>query len=599
MAKTKAEIVLTAEEAGAFRAFQKLNDQIYNSGKKLDEVGAKGKKAGQTMGQAMQGGVMQIGKATAGIMGFGSALAAAGTAVGVIRMEAQRLLQLQRETRSFQVERGRAFQKAATTMGPGRFRADGETPFGHQDLFNELTSRSAATRANPITMGLAAEAAFAAGGRTPPERILDAQFAVAGLTDQWREDVDGTKAAGSGVLELMKARPELTANQSAATFLKAFRASRVENPAAFATQMMPMATQLAGFNTAPLDASGNRPQDSINYIMGDIAGFGQTIADPTGRVTRTNRIALAKEVMKYTSAPDQGFYGTVEQQMEFIRSDKKHIRALLGGGALAFPTLGLSEEEKRAIRDNPEGELKTGEAKAYAALVGSLVPGSSTSRNIAFARQQVGHGTQKDYLEVKAYSEAVRESPDLVAYQADIATRTAEERAMGSRTAGRRAAVLDSIDRVQLKNPNLGPGAVRARWDYAAGWINSQLPWADEEQMLSQGAARLARNIEQEYATPWQVRNNPLNAARRLWDPQTPDVLRANLIGGLSDDDKAHAEAMLIVLEEMLGELRVMRGQPREILVVSPDGSEVSARSGASALDEGPPPPPPPPPPGP
>ena len=283
------EMVITADNTKALRAFQKLIDKGVQTGQSLEKAGNKGKDSFQKAGNALTGG---ISKAITMITGAGGLLAV----VKLVSDEFRNMQEMQTKMADVQVTLDTARQNLIWNMAGQEDKVKG--------TIESLKKLAAETGVTETTLTSAMATAVSAGG-DPQGLGFDAVRAAARLRPSAPEDIP--MITGS-ILDLAKLTGSQDAMTNAGLLRYVGKEARITDPMA---QAMNIPAALIGTGLA-----GASTQESA-ALFGTIT---KQAADPVGRKSGTAAISLAVQMKEF-------FEGAPEKAEEFqAKMDKKRKR---------------------------------------------------------------------------------------------------------------------------------------------------------------------------------------------------------------------------------------------------------------------------------
>ncbi len=388
-------IVMKANDAEVVAAWLRARQGLKQFGDELDAVGKKGRKAKDGIAGGVQDAIADFGRAAMAIAGVGSVLDGIMTAADLLRSEFEMLLARQRAAAEFQVTRAAALREAAWNMG--------ERPEMSVSSLNRWAEDTGLRLGvDQVSLLKAAGGAFATVGDMPADKVLETVTTLVGMNPGLRD----TELQKAVIGTLMTQREfGVSADRAAAgTFLGA-QASPTPNMAEYAENALPAVRNLRSLGGG---------KDSANFLFGLVSGAQNRMGDASGKITATALMQLATQVMPLAQAGLGRTDISLEEAIEFIRSDagSKARSRLLGTGKLSRNEMAKLAASGEAM---PGGSLH-GEMRARQTMIELLSPENTAARQaVAAARSTVGNLTEGDVKAVRAFSSSVEGQPAMIA----------------------------------------------------------------------------------------------------------------------------------------------------------------------------------------
>lgn len=504
---------------------------------RLENALARTARAGRTAGAKQAGawgGLAGNIQSTIGMMlGVGTPLMAIYTGTALIRQEFERMLQLGRDAKEFQENRGIAIERAVSAL-----RSRSTT--SPEDLVKTIKDIAKDTGASQIVVAQAAEGILAAGGAGTAEQALEATRASLKLDP-------GTATAGdvSAITNLSVATkatkdlfPKLTQQQVAAFVKESFTAAFVRNPEKFAKNILPQTVLAFETSTHGLDLTEKERRREFEGMLAEVQAITQVSKDPEGRTSSTAFNKFVVDLMRFTT--QKGFTGRHTEQLAFFQSlPRLEQQEFLG----PFLSQDLSDEERKEFLDLFGKKSKIGErrlpkeqfggrAKTKPVMALLAAGGDSVvTDNIEAAKRFTGHMEDAEKV-VLAQNRELRRLKETMSPQIKQAATVGKEQTLGNEPRARRAEMLEILD-TQLA---------------AAG-----LTWAERRGLKLQVSLAPLRSEEQEIATTIEM----LEEVRRSkLEKQHPFKSRT-----VSEDEQRIADNLQVQIDELQ---KVLRAQFRK-----------------------------------
>ena len=341
------KLTQTIDDREVVKAFQKQNQLLEKLSRNLDRVGKKGGQAGKQTKR-------EFASATGSALKFAAAITGVGSVVGAIGVAAR---QLNAELANI---RSRQREAANAQLSVAQFQRDALLNFGGKrgaqlnKAANAIAEQTGASRIG-VFRAISTAASFKGAS-------ISDKFAFNAVREAARiqpDNPDAIVTIAQGILA-QKKRSTGTAKQIAGFQLGIKRLSPVASDEEFAKNI---ATGIPD-----QVALGNTPEQSGALL----AALGQSIGDPTGRVTRTAAINLSKQLQIALPNVPGGTFG----RLNFIRSP--------AGAKVRSRLLGPLQRSLRKTRQHAQGAgvgIST-EAKSFATVIDLLQAQSNPTQQL-------------------------------------------------------------------------------------------------------------------------------------------------------------------------------------------------------------------------
>jgi hypothetical protein len=559
MAKTQAEVVLTAEEAGVFRAFMKVNDQLRNTGKGLDNVGRKGQTAGQKMNKTFQKTMNDLPRAAMAVVGLGTALQGVATFAALVRKEVSAIRALQAGAAGHQIDVARAQMALSWTLtdreqaGPITDRLfAARTGVPHADLLREAT------------------AAVSSSLGTSQDQAIDTALAAArARPDMTTTDRSRLIQAALGLQVKFGTTPE-----------KALAGAQQSLTASITPDMATWAQHGLGYIGAMRPLGGNK--DSFKYLASRFTALQGHAQDFQARRTGSGMFN-AFEFIKQEAAVAGLIPGDASlEEMEQAVLDPKNPRAAV----LRKRLLGVFSREKDALSSEAmslEG-LQKAELQGQVRTKGGIMDWLDPTRTSLFWKNVYGESGSEARIyglndKAIAWAEEGRAHlatlPEQQAFEADLAMRSG----------------------VQLARGNVPRGVTGATSESLKELLQMTGAWATEAELeqlfhdLKGASSDSAQDIFQDTADRLSEQRRRITVVQK-----SRDVAYMGPFGGgmmktpgrsLTRGEKEDVAALTAAIEGLTERIDALQeGPAKEVVIEHADGSRTAGKAGPAELSE-------------
>lgn len=427
MSGNRVEIDITGNDADILRAWQRQFQTIDKMDRKLDKLGRSGRKSGMQVKGGFDSALGTFNKFSGVIAGIGGAVGGVALSANTVRMELERIRQLNRQKADTQVP----FQDSlvdAYKNSSGIFKPN--------ELEQRIIGIEKETGVTPEKIAQAISSAFSAKG---PKNKEEAEAAIKSTIAALKF---APKKSGQELADLTGAGIDLskrfgfTPEESLGYLQNIGGQARVVDPAMLANNAAPAVANLANY--------GNSPAESGSLI----AALTQGATDKTAAMSGTTAIALAAQLR------ERGIGKTTAEGIQLLQADPEMRKRFFEGGKFGA--------------DKKKYPGASFEKKSEVAIEQLLTPNTVTSTAYNEGINAIG-GAAEGQEQYKRTLEAMR----LLA----INSNTRRESEAASNTA-RLKDVRGAIETEAMD------AYMRAMDDAGVGWMRKQFNWATAETQM-------------------------------------------------------------------------------------------------------------------